>query len=162
MHSAILDLVGSHSPITLSSETDMCALSMTLEPFDAVHTFGKPAKPPHVGVRMPPVHEQLQLAANHFANAAVVVWCASHRGWGRRGDQNEGGEGSSLLQGEGLDGGRVPWLGGDGVIWGTLILTKQVRPLSTIQRTCIPVHSNASRLTRPRNRTHFERICIFL
>lgn len=53
-----------------------CSLAVPVEPFAAVRTFGKPAKPPHCGLHMPPVHEQLQLASNHFAGSVVVLWSA--------------------------------------------------------------------------------------
>jgi hypothetical protein len=106
----------------LSEESSAGCLSLPVAPFEAVQTFGKPAKPPHVGVHMPPVHEQLQIAANHFASAAVVVWVASPAG-------KCGGEELEVFPGlEPQDAVQdLPWLGERSFAWGILILTKQVR-----------------------------------
>ena len=68
---AVRDFVSEHGATTLQPEEERCSLWFAARPFDAVKTFGKPAKPPRSGTLMPPVHDQLQLAANHFATGEV-------------------------------------------------------------------------------------------
>jgi hypothetical protein len=184
----VRDLAGGAAGLTLHPEDARCSLSIPVEPFEAVHTFGRPTKPPHVGVHMPPVHEQLQLAANHFAACVVVVWCADARparqaqsthesqqllsrqvsaltgGLSRQGSalgplsrqasgQHLSRQGSalslrdelrrreqlgrskslladdddSMLRAPGSLGEAVPWSDESGLMWGILVLTKQVR-----------------------------------
>eukprot|EP00892_Ulva_mutabilis_P007560 jgi/Ulvmu1/5176/UM021_0193.1 len=66
-----LEGVGS---VCMPAELSTCSLHACLAAFPAVKTFGKPAKPPNTGLHMPPVSEQLQISANHFANSMLVLW----------------------------------------------------------------------------------------
>jgi hypothetical protein len=106
----------------LSDESSAASLSLPVAPFEAVKTFGKPAKPPRVGVHMPPVHEQLLIAANHFASAAVVVWVASPAD--KHGSRDLETFPGLETQDEVED---MPWLGSNSSAWGILVLSKQVR-----------------------------------
>ena len=88
----------------MADEMSTCSLQSCLPAFPAVKTFGKPAKPPNTGLRMPPVNEQLQISANHFANSMLVLW--------------------ALRSPE--DGARECGSGSGNLVWGTHLLTKQV------------------------------------
>lgn len=89
---------------SMAAEVSTCSLQASLPAFPAVKTFGKPAKPPHTGLRMPPVNEQLQISANHFANAMLVLWALLP---------------SDDLAADGIS-------SHDTLVWGTHLLTKQV------------------------------------
>lgn len=91
--------------VTMSAEVATCSLHSCLPAFPAVQTFGKPAKPPNTGLRMPPVSEQLQISANHFANSMLVLW--------------------ALLPSD--DGASDNTIGNGELVWGMHLLTKQVR-----------------------------------
>lgn len=90
--------------VAVPAEISTCSLHSSLHAFPAVKTFGKAAKPPHTGLRMPPVNEQLQISANHFANAMIVLW--------------------ALLPGD--DPASDAPVGHGELVWGTHVLTKQV------------------------------------
>lgn len=100
----IYDYLIGQGCVAMATEVSTCSLQSNLAAFPAVETFGKPAKAPHTGLRMPPVHEQLQIAANHFANACLVLWAEV--------SSDENTEHSAQSKSK--------------LVWGTYLLTKQV------------------------------------
>jgi hypothetical protein len=118
MYRDVCDIVESSDGAAMRSDRTTCSLHATLPAFPAVKTFGKAAKPPHTGLTMPSVTEQLQISANHFANSLVVLWATVT-------DNEDSSSGVDSATGYGEH------------VWGVDLLTKQVRLVSSTPLTTV-------------------------